>query len=39
MIKDIRRRSPVLLDLEKSGEIKIVGAVYSLKTGEVSLFE
>ena len=38
-VSDIRRRSPVLLDLEKSGEIKIVGAVYSLKTGEVSLFE
>lgn len=38
-VSDIRRRSPVLSDLEKNSEIRIVGAVYSLKTGEVSLLE
>ncbi|MGK0309702.1 MAG: carbonic anhydrase [Lentimonas sp.] len=38
-VADIRRRSVVLSDLEKSGDIKIVGAVYSLKTGEVQLLD
>lgn len=35
-IKDIRERSPLLAEMEKSGEIKIVGGVYSLETGKVS---
>ncbi len=35
---DIRRRSSVLADLEKSGAIKIVGAMYSLETGAVEFF-
>ncbi len=30
---DIRRDSPVLAELEREGEIKIVGAMYNLKTG------
>ncbi len=34
-VADIRRRSSVLADLEKSGAIKIVGAMYSLDTGVV----
>lgn len=38
-VADIRRRSPVLLDMEKNGEIKIVGAFYSLRTGKVSLIK
>lgn len=32
---DIRRRSPVLDDLEKKGSISIVGAMYDLATGTV----
>ena len=35
---DIRRRSSVLADLEKSGAIKIVGAMYNLETGAVDFF-
>ena len=35
-VADVRKRSKVLADLEKQGKIKIVGAVYSLKTGEVT---
>ena len=35
---DIRRRSSVLADLEKSGAIKIVGAMYNLETGVVEFF-
>jgi carbonic anhydrase len=32
----IRNNSPVLTDLEKKGQIKIVGAMYELQTGVVS---
>ena len=35
---EIRRRSSVLADLEKSGAIKIVGAMYNLETGAVEFF-
>ena len=35
---DIRRRSSVLADLEKSGAIKIVGAMYNLEIGVVEFF-
>jgi len=35
-MKDIREKSPLLAEMEKAGEIKIVGAVYSLHTGKVS---
>ena len=35
---DIRRRSAVLADLEKSGAVKIVGAMYNLETGLVEFF-
>jgi carbonic anhydrase len=34
-VADIRRRSPTLDDLEKKGNIKIVGAMYNLATGVV----
>jgi carbonic anhydrase len=34
-IENIRRRSPVLEDLEKKGSIKITGAMYDLATGDV----
>jgi carbonic anhydrase len=35
-LAEIRRRSPVLDDLEKKGTISIVGAMYNLTTGMVS---
>ena len=34
-LDNIRRRSPVLADLEKKGSIKITGAMYDLATGAV----
>ena len=34
-LADIRRRSPILADLEKKGTIKITGAMYDLSTGVV----
>ncbi len=38
-VADIRKNSPVLAEMESKGEIKIVGAVYSLQTGEVTLLK
>jgi len=34
-LDNIRRRSPVLADLEKKGSIKITGAMYDLASGAV----
>jgi carbonic anhydrase len=34
-IKRIRKESPILAELEKNGDIEIVGAVYKVETGEV----
>lgn len=34
-VAEIRRRSPVLDDLEKNGSIKIVGALYDISNGKV----
>lgn len=36
-VADIRKRSVILGKLEKEGKIKIVGGVYSLKTGKVTM--
>ncbi|MGB0880351.1 MAG: carbonic anhydrase family protein [Polaribacter sp.] len=36
-IDRIREKSSILADLENKGEIKIVGGVYSLQTGEVTV--
>lgn len=33
----VREKSPILKSMEEKGEIKIVGGVYSLQTGEVEL--
>ena len=33
---EIRRRSPVLADLEAKGAIRIAGAMYDLETGVVT---
>ena len=35
-IKTIRQRSPILKEMEDEGKIKIMGAYYNLKTGEVT---
>ncbi len=36
-VSDIRQRSEVLAKLEKEGKLKILGGVYSLETGQVTL--
>lgn len=38
-MQDIRRRSPILRDLEAAGQIQIVGALYDMQTGEVRFCE
>jgi carbonic anhydrase len=38
-ISEIRRQSPILAELEKTGQIKIVGANYSVNTGQISFME
>lgn len=38
-VADIRKRSPVLAGMEEAGDIKIVGALYSLQSGQVTLVE
>jgi carbonic anhydrase len=38
-VADIREKSPVLRDLESSGNIKIAGAMYNLETGVVEFLE
>lgn len=38
-VADIRKNSPILAEMEKAGQIKIVGGIYSLKDGKVTLLE
>ncbi len=38
-IGNIRERSRILYDMEQNGEIKIIGAMYDLSSGEVSFYE
>lgn len=38
-IDRIRRESPIIADLEKSGKIKIVGGMYNVENGKVIFFE
>lgn len=38
-IDRIHAESPILTEMEKSGEIKIIGAMYDINTGEVYFFE
>lgn len=38
-VADIRKRSEVLAALEKEGKIRIVGAMYSMKDGKVTLLD
>jgi len=35
----IRKRSPILKGMEKEGQIKIVGALYNMKTGKVEFLD
>jgi carbonic anhydrase len=37
-ISQIRKRSPILFELEKNGEINIVGGLYDVETGEVKFY-
>lgn len=37
-LAQIRANSPILKEMEEKGEIKIVGAVYHMETGEVTFF-
>lgn len=38
-IDDIRERSPILKKMEADGQIKIVGALYDMKTGSVEILD
>jgi carbonic anhydrase len=38
-VEDIRKRSPVLREQEEAGEIKIVGALYDMDTGEIEFLD
>ena len=36
---DIRRRSPILREMEEQGQIKIAGALYDMKTGAITFLD
>ncbi|MFD2529669.1 MULTISPECIES: carbonic anhydrase family protein [Polaribacter] len=36
-VERIREKSPILKDMEENGEIKILGGIYSLETGKVTM--
>ena len=38
-IEDIRKRSPVIKDLEKKGQVKITGALYDMSSGAVTFID
>jgi len=38
-IQEIRNKSEILSEMEKSGEIKIIGGMYDLSNGKVTFFE
>jgi carbonic anhydrase len=38
-MEQIRKKSPLLRDLEKEGKILIVGGFYDIETGEVSFYD
>jgi len=39
IVNEIREKSPILKEMESKGEIKIVGAMYNMDSGEVDFFE
>ncbi len=38
-LEEIHRKSPILQKMEENGEIKLVGAMYDIKTGAVEFYE
>jgi carbonic anhydrase len=38
-IEDVRKRSTILKEMEDAGDIKIVGALYDMDTGEIDFLE
>ena len=38
-VKKVREQSPILVDYEKSGQIKIIGGLYDLDTGIVTFYD
>lgn len=38
-VRQIRRESPILREMEEQGEIRIIGAVYDMHTGIVAFYE
>jgi len=38
-VETIRAKSPVLKEMEDKGEIKIVGAMYDVKSGKVEWYD
>jgi len=38
-IERIHKESPILAEMERNGEIKIIGAMYNINTGEVKFYE
>ncbi len=38
-VDDIRKRSTILSEMEKAGEIKIAGAYYDMDNGVVTFFD
>jgi carbonic anhydrase len=38
-IEDIRKRSPVINNLEREGKVKIVGALYDMETGAITFLD
>ena len=38
-IDRIHAESPILSEMEKNGEIKIIGAMYDINTGDVQFYE
>ena len=37
-IENIRNQSPVLVEMEKNHEIKIIGGMYDISNGEVTFY-
>ena len=37
-IERVRRESPIIAELEQSGQIKIVGGLYEVENGKVTFF-
>jgi carbonic anhydrase len=39
VIEEIREKSPIIADLEKKGQIKIIGGMYDVESGKVNFFD